>query len=524
MTIDLEKEAVNLRELKMSTTSAVMVDGDVIVPDVKPDIREVLLAEASAEIRSHELSGNQLSVLGTVHLKILYVPETEGEYSPKLKSMTAKFEFQDKLHCPEGTDFVSVRATTEHVEFSVLNSRKMNMKVAVVLKVNAYSQKKFDLCTDIPEDSNLEKRMKHLSMYQIAAEEQKELTIAETLEIPNAQPEIDEILKMDVHAVKGECKLMNRKILLKGTIRVQTLYSSVTDGYSTEHAEHEIPFTEVLDVEGLEESCQCNVQYDIKDFLFAVKENINGEPRMIALEVSLCANISAAKTIDTEVLEDCYSPQSETALQREMLSLTELVNEGSSYLSVKEVMSLPEGMPQIDAVYSLSTKALISELSVEKHTLFLRGKLVVFLLYVSQESEAEVSSLVQEFPFEQSVAIGECDGELMTSADVSVLSESFTLNAASEVEIRCNLEFYSKVLRWQESELVTGCELSAEETAEKTSADLMIYFVQPGDSMWEIAKHYRTTYGRIMTANNLEDSSKLFVGQKLLIPRCRRKE
>lgn len=520
MTIDLVKEPVSLSELKMSTSSAVMVDGDVIVPDVKPDIKEILLAEASAVVNSKELTGSKLTVSGSIHLKILYVPEQENEYSPKLKNMTAKFDFKDSIDCPEGTASVSVRAVTEHVEFSVINSRKLNMKVAVAVKVNAYTKKEFQLCVDVPAESGLEKKMRNISLYQIAADEQRELSIAENIEIPGSQPEIDEILKMDIHAVKGDCKLMNRKILLKGTLHIQTLYSSVADGYSTEHAEHEIPFTEVVDIDGLEETCQCNVQYDVQDVFFAVREDVNGEPRIIALEVSLLANISAAKTAETEILEDCYSPQAETHLMKESIQLDELINEGSSQLSMKEIMSLPEGMPQIDAVYSVSTKPIISEMTVENNTLYLRGKLVVFLLYVSQEGDSPVSSLVQEFPFEHSVAIGECSGRVMIGGDAAVLSDSFTLNAASEVEIRCNLEFYSKVIRPREMEIVSGCEMSEEEpTEEILKPGLVIYFVQPGDSMWDIAKRYRTTYGRIMTANGLEDSSRLAVGQKLLIPR-----
>ena len=108
--------------------------------------------------------------------------------------------------------------------------------------------------------------------YNNVADEQKDLIIAENIEVPSAKPEIDEILKMDIHAVKGDCKLMNNKIMLKGVLHIATLYSSVIDGYTLEHMEHEIPFTEVLDIDGLGEECMCNVQYDVKDIFYAVKE------------------------------------------------------------------------------------------------------------------------------------------------------------------------------------------------------------------------------------------------------------
>ena len=521
MTIDLAKKQVSLSELKMSTSSVVMVDGDVIVPDVKPDIKEILLAEATAVISSKDLAGGKLTVSGNVLIKILYAPETENENSPKMKNMTAKFEFKDSIDCPAGDVSVSVKAVTEHIEFSMINSRKMNMKVAVAVKANAYAKKEISLCAGVPADSGLQTRMRSLNLYNNVADEQKDLIIAENIEVPSAKPEIDEILKMDIHAVKGDCKLMNNKIMLKGVLHIATLYSSVIDGYTLEHMEHEIPFTEVLDIDGLGEECMCNVQYDVKDIFYAVKEDENGEPRIVALEILVGASVAASHTVDAELLDDCYSPTANTRLSKEKIQLDELINEGTSQLSVKEIMSVPEGMPPVNAVYNVSTKPIITESLVQDGKLYVRGNLVVFLLYVSREGDVPMTSLVQEFPFEQVIGIGECGGKVMLGSDVSVLSASFTLNAASEVEIRCNLEFYTKVIRPYEMEIISGCELEEEEEgAERDEAPrLVIYFVQPGDTMWDIAKRYRTTYGKIMSANQIEDAGRITAGQKLLIPR-----
>ncbi len=522
MTIDLEKKQVSLSELKMSTSSVVMVDGDVIVPDVKPDIREILLAEATAAVTSKELAGGKLTVTGNVMIKVLYVPETENENSSKVKNMTAKFEFKDSVDCPSGELAISVKAVTEHVEFSMIHSRKMNMKVAVAIKVNAYAPKEITVCCGVPADAGLETKMANVSLYDITADEQKDLIIAENIEIPSSKLEIDEILKMDVHAVKGDCKLMNNKIMLKGTLHISTLYSSIIDGYSLEHMEHEIPFTEVLDIDGLAEECLCNVQYDVKDVFYAVKEDVNGEPRIIAIEVLIGASVAASRTVEMEILDDCYSPSAKTRMGKSKVQLNELINEGSSQLAVKEIISVPEGMPAVDAIYNVSAKPIISETAVEDGKLYVRGNLAVFLLYVSKEGETPITSLVEEFPFEHAIGIGECSGKVMLGSDVSVLSTSFTFNAASEVEIRCNLEFYTKVIRPYEMELISECEMEEtnEEEEQETAPRLIIYFVQPDDTMWDIAKRYRTTFGKIMAANQLEDAGKLFPGQKLLIPRA----
>lgn len=52
----------------------------------------------------------------------------------------------------------------------------------------------------------------------------------------------------------------------------------------------------------------------------------------------------------------------------------------------------------------------------------------------------------------------------------------------------------------------------------KTSM-LMIYFVQSGDELWNVAKKYVTTSEKIRSANNLGDSDIIKPGMKLLIPK-----
>ncbi len=521
MTIDLSKERVNLNELKMSTSSTIMVDGDVIVPDIKPDIREILLAEAFASVNSKEVSGGKLNVSGQVRINILYAPDTEDENLPKVKNMTAKFDFRDSIDCLSGDVDVTATAMTEHVEFSIINSRKINMKVAVKISANAYSKKELTFSTGVAEESGLEARYKNTSIYNIIADEQKEFVVSEVIEIPASKCEIDEILKMDIHTVKGECKLMNNKIMLKGTLGISTLYSSLVDGYAIEHAEHEAQFAEIVDIEGLSDECMCNVKYDVKDVFFAVREDLNGEMRAIALEVVLEASIMASCVREISVLDDCYSPFSSVRIDREKVELCELINEGNSWLLVKDIMKVADDLPQIDAVYHILAKPVIVENTIKDGKLMINGNLAVFLLYVSKESNVPLNSIVCEFPFVQTLDVGECEGRVMLGSSVAVDSVSFTLNAASEVEIRCNLEFYTKVLRPYEVEVISGGELTEYDEAEDDGSTprLIIYFVQQGDTMWDIAKRYRTTYGRIMSANKIEDASNIFAGQKLLIPK-----
>jgi membrane-bound lytic murein transglycosylase D len=49
------------------------------------------------------------------------------------------------------------------------------------------------------------------------------------------------------------------------------------------------------------------------------------------------------------------------------------------------------------------------------------------------------------------------------------------------------------------------------------SADFVIHLVEKGDTLARIAQSYRTTISRILAANNIEDPDQLQVGDKLKI-------
>ena len=53
----------------------------------------------------------------------------------------------------------------------------------------------------------------------------------------------------------------------------------------------------------------------------------------------------------------------------------------------------------------------------------------------------------------------------------------------------------------------------------KNLSSINIYVVKPGDSVWKIAKKYKTSMDNIIKTNNLENPDLIDIGQKILIIR-----
>lgn len=58
------------------------------------------------------------------------------------------------------------------------------------------------------------------------------------------------------------------------------------------------------------------------------------------------------------------------------------------------------------------------------------------------------------------------------------------------------------------------------EGEEEHPYSMVIYFVKPGDTLWKIAKKYKSTVDDIARINNIENPDKINVGMQLFIPKC----
>lgn len=62
-------------------------------------------------------------------------------------------------------------------------------------------------------------------------------------------------------------------------------------------------------------------------------------------------------------------------------------------------------------------------------------------------------------------------------------------------------------------------EVNIDENRDRQIYSMVIYFVKPNDTLWEIAKKFRSTVEDIARVNKIEDVNKIYPGQQLFIPK-----
>ena len=97
MPLTLAKEMMEMHwKAQMGKESSqILLEGDMIVPDSKPDLKEILRCEGKVKIKDKRISDDRLSFSGELEVSVLYRAKN-GE--KPLYSMKASLPMEDFLH------------------------------------------------------------------------------------------------------------------------------------------------------------------------------------------------------------------------------------------------------------------------------------------------------------------------------------------------------------------------------------------------------------------------------------------
>ena len=510
--MELIKESVKAGEVVYSDSFETMTEGDLIVPDVKPDILKVLQVDANSCISSKEITDGRLSVSGRIDFSILYIPDGGDA---QIQCMRTSLDFSHKLDKSSINEdcYAVIDSDVTRAEFHVINSRKLSLKAITSIDCEIISAREISFLTGI-EEENAQIQTEPVTVNAFMGARDEDFMIKEMIEIPAGKASIGEILNIAYKISDKELKVITEKVVVKGILNVCVLY--IDTGGSIEYTEAEIPFTEVFDFPNVYEEMSCSLNFRICDCYFDIAEDSDGDRRLINLELLVCAEMKAGSSMQLDVISDCFCPGYATKLEYEKTTLNETVCSPSVRNAIRDVAVIDSGLPQISSVYNVVTKSYITKSHTEENKLSVEGKIEAYILYITDDTQTPVYSVKKEIPFSVSLDSPGASAGMACRIEAEVSHTSYHLNVASEVELRCILNISAEVSKSRTVTLISGAE--TETIPRDKKKGIVIYFVQPQDSLWGIAKYYCVSVEDILKFNQLTDKDKISVGQRLVIP------
>ena len=103
------------------------------------------------------------------------------------------------------------------------------------------------------------------------------------------------------------------------------------------------------------------------------------------------------------------------------------------------------------------------------------------------------------------------------STQVEVAMQDFIVMPDESIDIKIDLNFSVDISKSTDVNIINN--INIEENSNQDFYSVVIYFVKPGDTLWKIAKKFKSTVDDIARMNDIEDANKIDVGMQLFIPR-----
>lgn len=511
MELNVTRESVRINETVYEGYGEESVESDIRLPDYCPDIARILKTEITPRIQSKRINGEKLMLEGTALIRILYVPE-EGQ---TVRSMLHLHNFSrvfDMKTAP-GDAQISVKMQLGYQNCRVLSPRKLEVKAALGINAKVYSATHKDMISSA-EGGGVELLKKPIAVSQVIGFSEKQFKLTEMLELGSSKPPVSSIVKYDAVVLSQEFKVISNKVITKGEVIIKIAYVSEMNMSSIEIMEYTLPISQIIDLDGVDDDCSCNVTMEVVSFNLEMGIDSDGQNRSFDVEVEICAATKAYRSMELQVASDAYSTKYETQVETAMLSFEKQMEMAKVSNMYRESIDLSN--TEVSSIIDVSGSVMALAVNTNLQAMMIDAKLSVSMLTL--DPEGRMNAIENELPVSLRYDMKADYGLVSTEVNLQLVSIAYSMNGMDKVDIRAEIMIEAAVFSTMYETIITGIEIMEPKENEKSKRKaLTLYFADKGEKIWDIAKRYNTSMDAVKNENGLE-IDELTEHAMLLIP------
>lgn len=473
------KENIQLEQPTGRARGQAVVAGEITLPGGLREEARILHAGGMVVVDSVEAMQDRVSIAGKVVFHTLY---TQGDHT-RVNGMEATADFTHMLDMPgaQPRNLCRAEGAVEHVEASAAGGR-LSLKAIVRLWGSAISQQPVEAVTGVAGLEGIESRSREAQIKRTVAAGADETLLREEFALPE-DAGIRDTLYATARAQVEEITGGLGRCGLTGRVELEAIHACDLPGKPVLVTRHSIPFDHVVELSSQEgDSLQGTAL--VKDVAVASQDAGDGQ-RTLRAEVLLSLQGKADKKESITLLDDAYTTAGDDLhlTSREVPCRVEDCRQQAAE-SGKTMLLLPEGSKPVRSVLCAFATPVITGRQQIGGRLTVEGMLEVSLLYMTDEAPEPAAAFLEE-PFRMTFAAqaGEEDFLTLCCGDVDAVAIT-----SDRVELRYVMHLCISGTRAQSLRLVTDV---LPVPAGPTDGSIVLYFTQPGERLWDIARRYR---------------------------------
>lgn len=508
MVLETAKNQICINQIVGQKKETITVEGDVIVNDVKPDVLNIISSNGTICVYKKEIMDGKIRIDGTVNTYVIYLADDENGSVRSLNTNLDFTQFIDVENCKQNMT-LDEDISIKNFEWKVLNGRKINIKAFIEINVRVYSNENFEFITNLNNDEDIQVLNSNEKIISLVGEGSNKTYAKDTINLDEID-DLAEIMKVEIRIINEDIKTSYNKVLSKADADVNIMY--LTEDNRINNVRSLIPIMGFVDMPNINENCMCHAKNRLKNLV--VKPN-NIDEHSIYIEAEIELTCFAYEARDIEIVEDLYSLTSDMNFNTQEINTMIDKKQTKEVYNVREELNIPE--IHNEKICGTSIKPIITKQTIRRDKVIYEGEIIVELL--SNNDSVTSKNINLALNFEANIdGVGE-NSKVETS--IKVKNEDFIIRDNGNMTINIELEFIIDSVNTKSINVIN--EISIEENRQNDIYSMVIYFVKPGDTLWKIAKHFRSRIEDIARVNNIENENLIHTGQQLYIPKFARR-
>ncbi len=488
-----------------STEAECPVDGDFLLPDYCPDIAAVLKCSLTPAVLSRRQSGDKLLIDGQSLIRVLYLDEERK----CMRSFECIQPFNCSLPWENATGalpYVTMRVN--YLNCRAVSPRRIDVHGALTATRHGGSLQNVQVLSDVAGEGVYTQKATVCCSVP-AGNAEKVFSVSEVVDLGGSKPPAETILRTACTPVVSSIKPLTDKAIVKGHVLLTTLYAVNTGEGTTCQTTHEFPFSQILDMEGMQEDLLCVAHADPITTDVHITPDQNGQGTLLAVNIKLCVRLDATRREQAQVITDAYTSKYPAATARTHFMTEDMQFVKQDTTTLKEVLELPSD--SMTDVVDLWCEILSLSTRKEGGCTYADGHLQICMPARDRDGSVSYYEHVSDFTLQFD---DPCD---RMTVEVSLIGTEYAI-VGGKIEIRLELATCCCGYTKAEHVALQQFEPAAEPYPEERAA-LRICRVRKGSSLWEIAKSCHTDMAAIMEENDLTEEQ-VPEDRLLLVPLC----
>lgn len=503
------KHDIFTEECVFSETTEVSVDTDFTLPDYYGEIKKILKCKAVPRIASKATNSDELIVDGAVEINFIYI---DGDN--KICSYTYLIPFNKSLELKgecQGAN-VLVSAKTSYMNCRALSVRKVDLHGAISLEVKVLKIAKEEVVCDV-DGSGVELLREIIPATVPMGVGEKNLFIEEDFALGEGQEDIGVILRYDASPRVEECKIIGNKAKVLGKIRIVALYLA-SNGIKTEQIEKIIPFSQIIDIDNVNEDCECDCKTEIAFCELKQRSLGEEESRSLLFTAKLNVTINAFCNNELPAILDAYSVGCNLISQNGSLHFKRIEEKITETFYAKKTLEFSDG--EVGSIVDIWCEVNTKSHKIEDKTLSLLGTVTV--CGIIRDMEGNYNYYERPVDFEYKYNLTASLKNPSATPAVSIVNTAYTITSANSIEVKLELIVSAAIYEHKETTLITDITLEDKPSGScSDNSGVVIYFPEANESLWEIAKRYNSVVSEIKELNLLTEDE-ITTTKGILIP------